>query len=46
MGDKGGKRDKERNKKQMIKKREDKAAKAKEKNTKKTAQSGFLNAKL
>ena len=34
MGDKG-KRDKERNKKEMIKKREDKAKKASEKNQKK-----------
>ena len=32
MGDKGGKKDKDKNKQKMIKKREDKAAKAREKN--------------
>ena len=34
MGDKGGKKDKDKNKQKMIKKREDKAAKAREKNQK------------
>lgn len=34
MGDKGGKKDKNKNKNKMIKKREDKAAKAREKNQK------------
>ena len=43
MGDRGGKRDKEKNKKEMIKKREDKARKAKEKNQGKDAGGpGFL----
>ena len=32
MGDKGGKKDKNKNKQKMIKKREDKASKAREKN--------------
>jgi len=32
MGDKGGKKDKNKNKQKMIKKREDKVAKNKEKN--------------
>jgi len=32
MGDKGGQKDKDKNKQKMIKKREDKAAKAREKN--------------
>ena len=32
MGDKGGKKDKNKNKQKMIKKREDKAAKSREKN--------------
>ena len=34
MGDKGGKKDKDKNKNKRIKKREDKAAKAREKNQK------------
>ena len=46
MGDKGGKRDKEKNKKEMIRKREDKAKKAHEKNHGKSAQSGLLKANL
>ncbi len=37
MGDRGGKKDKDKNKKLQIKKREDKAAKAKEKNQKQPA---------
>ena len=37
MGDRGGKKDKDKNKKLLIKKRDDKAAKAKEKNQKKPA---------
>ena len=32
MGDKGGKKDKDKNKQKMIKKREDKATKIREKN--------------
>jgi len=32
MGDKGGKKDKDRNKKKMIKRKEDKATKIREKN--------------
>jgi len=32
MGDKGGQKDKDRNKKKMLKKREDKATKSREKN--------------
>jgi hypothetical protein len=32
MGDKGGKKDKDRNKKKMIKRKEDKATKSREKN--------------
>ncbi|MFH1568486.1 MAG: hypothetical protein ABIL09_10865 [Gemmatimonadota bacterium] len=46
MGDRGGKRDKEKNKKEMIKKREDKAKKAQEKNHGKPAQSGLLKGSL